>query len=521
MKQYSILAIAGSFALLSSCSLDLDPIAKYSDVTEGVEVNSVFPDKMSIETHLEAMYTGIREGEHFHQDILLLSEIYTDNAYSGNEGGAPPAFDKNDITDMMGKPPLQRDWNRRYNNIGLANKLINNIEYCQDPSVTAEEIASYKAQGLIYRAMLYYDLALYWGCVPIIVIDAGDINADNIAEAYDKYFPKQNTEIEVYRQIEEDLLKAIPDAPVDNSNKMLLSKGFAYALLAHIYCDNTELRDYDKVIEYADKLADLGFDLTDDFGDLFGVQLENPGLPGGPDNLAVDAKARNTKEGIFEIQFTGNTGRGNFNTQIFGLLWDTWTPVTFANWVLPSHDLIDLFEQEPSDIRYAESIHYYGGTQIGFNPPRNWGYTKDKYPHMFKFRSKYNSNIRYRYADILLLKAEACIRKDNPDLTTAAGILDRIRKRAGLPGLSASVKSNREELWKAYKTERRKELVFEGFRKHDLVRWEEFETVMNHFVDTDPYARNTVRFTKVHYKFPIQSSVLTANESLTQLEGYR
>ena len=81
---------------------------------------------------------------------------------------------------------------------------------------------------------------------------ATGINADNIAEAYDKYFPKQNTEIEVYRQIEEDLLKAIPDAPVDNSNKMLLSKGFAYALLAHIYCDNTELRDYDKVIEYAD-----------------------------------------------------------------------------------------------------------------------------------------------------------------------------------------------------------------------------------------------------------------------------
>lgn len=520
MNISKIAALAGGMAILASCSLDLDPIAKYSDVTEGISTDVAFPDKMSIQTHFESMYTGIREGEHFHQDLLLLSEIYTDNAYSGNEGGAPPAFEKNDIADMMVKPPLQRDWVRRYNNIALANKLINNIEYCTDPTITKDEIESYKAQALIYRAMLYYDLAQYWGNVPIVIMDAGDITADNIADAYDKYFPKQNTELEVYQQIEEDLLKALPNAPEDNSNKMLFSKGLAYALLAHIYCDNTELRDYDKVIEYADKVAELGFSLVSDYSELFGVQLANPSLPGGPDNLAIDAKKRNTSEGLLEIQYTGNTGRGNFNIQIFGLNWDTFTPVTFANWVLPSHDLINLFEQEPNDIRYAESIHYYGGTQIGFTAPRDWGYSKDYYPHMFKFRSKYNSNIRYRYADVLLLKAEACIRKSNPDLSTATSILNQIRRRAGLSDLPSSKTSNAASLWEAYKVERRKELCFEGFRKFDLVRWEELETVMNAYNDSDKYARNKDRFTKVHYKFPIQNSVLTSNESLTQIEGY-
>lgn len=520
MKSNKLSAIAGLLSILSSCTLNLDPIAKYSDVTEGVDTTVAFPDRMSIETHFEAMYTGIREGEHFHQDLLLLSEIYTDNAYSGNEGGAPPAFEKNDIADMMVKPPLQRSWNRRYNNIALANTLINNIGYCRDESISAEELASFRAQALIYRAMLYYDLAQYWGSVPIIIMDAGDITADNIADAYDKYFPRQNTELEVYKQIEEDLLKAIPDAPVDNSNKMLMSKALAYTLLAHIYCDNTELRDYDKVIQYADKVAELGFDLVNDFGDLFGVQLEDPTKEGGPDNLAIDAKARNTIEGIMEIQFTGNTGRGNFNNQIFGLIWDTWTPVTYANWVLPSHDLVNLFEQEPDDKRYSESIHYYGGTQLGFIPPRDWGYTTDKYPHMFKFRSKYSSNIRYRYADVLLLKAEACIRKDNPDLQTAKDILNKIRNRASLNDLPSEKTGSVDAIWEAYKIERRKELVFEGFRKNDLVRWEEFETVMNNYIDTDQYARNKDRYTKVHYKFPIQNSVLNSNESLSQIEGY-
>lgn len=520
MNCSKILTVAGVLSILTSCSLDLNPVAKYSDVTEGIDTNVTFPNKMAITTHIESMITGIREGEHFHQDVLLLSEITTDNAYSGNEGGAPPAFEKNDVADMMVKPPLQRDWQRRYNNIGLANKLINNVEHCKDPSLSKEDIASYKAQGLIYRAMLYYDLAQFWGSVPIVVIDAGDITAANIAEAYDKYFPKQNTELEVYRQIEEDLLKAIPDAPVDNGNKMLFSKGLAYALLAHIYCDNTELKDYDKVIDYADKLEELGFGLVDDFSDLFGVKLEKPGMEGGPDNLAVDAKARNTKEGILEIQFTANTGRGNFNSQIFGLLWNTWTPVTFANWVLPTHDIINLFEQEPGDIRYAESIHYYGGTQIGFKAPRDWGYDMDHYPHMFKMRSLFNSNIKYRYADILLLKAEACLLKENPDLKTAADILNKIRHRAGLANLPASVAGSKDALWSQYKIERRKELVFEGFRRNDLVRWKEFETVMNAYVANDKYSRNTVPFTKVHYKFPIQNSVLSSNESLTQIEGY-
>ena len=520
MKKINIIAATGLCSLIASCSLDLNPVAKYSDVTEGIDENIAFPDRMAITTHIEAMNTGIREGEHFHQDLLLLSEIYTDNAYSGNEGGAPPTFETNAVADMMVKPPLQRCWNRRYDNIALANKLINNIDYCKDPSITPAEIASYKAQALIYRAMLYYDLAQYWGSVPIVIMDGADITADNVADAYDKYFPRQNTELEVYKQIEEDLLRAVPDAPVDNSNKMLMSKALAYTLLAHIYCDNTELRDYDKVIEYADKVAELGFDLVNDFSDLFGVKLEDPSREGGPDNLAIDAKARNTVEGILEIQYSGNTGRGNFNSQIFGLLWDTWTPVTFANWVLPSHDLINLFEEEPEDIRYQESIHYYGGTQLGFTPPHDWGYSTDKYPHMFKFRSIYGSNIRYRYADVLLLKAEACIKKDSPDLETAKNILNKIRKRAGLEDLAPEKTASAEAIWEAYKIERRKELVFEGFRKNDLVRWEEFETVMNNYIDTDPYARNTVRYTKTHYKFPIQATVLSSNDSLTQIEGY-
>jgi hypothetical protein len=519
-NKYAFLAVTACL-FLAACTLDYNPVGVYSDVTEGVEAGLAFTDRADVLTHRQSLYLGLKECEHFYQDVLLFSEIHSDNAYSGNEGGAPPGFEKNDVADMMAKPPLQRGWNRRMANIALANKLISNIDNVPDPTLTEEERRQYKAEALIYRAMLYYDMALIWGRVPVVIIEAGDITAANIAEAYDKYFPRQNTEEEVYEQIEEDLLAALPDAPVDNNDKTLCSKGLAYTLLAKIYADNTSLRNYDKVIEYCTAVEDLGFDLVDDFSELFGVTLQDPSNPPSANNVAIDAKRRNTKEGIFEIHFTAAGDRGSFNNQIFGVLLDNFTPVTFANWVLPTHELINLYESESGDRRYPETIVYYSGTQVGFTPPRDWGYDKSvAYPHMYKFRSSFSSNIKYRYADVLLLKAEALILKTNPDLSGAANIINRIRNRAGLNNLSLSATATREAALEAMLTERRKELAFEGHRWNDLVRLEKVEEVLNSYKDTDQYARITDRFTHVHYKFPIQSAVLTANELLTQNEGY-
>jgi hypothetical protein len=520
MKRNNLFLAAGLASLLSSCSLSYDPVGAYSDVTEGTEVGLAFTTKADVLAHRQSMYIALKECEHFYQDVLLFAEIHSDNAYSGNEGGAPPGFEKNDVADMMSKPPLQRGWNRRMTNIALANKLISNIDNVPDEALSGEERSRYKAEALIYRAMLYYDMALLWGRVSVVIMEAGDITAENIAEAYEAYFPKQNTEEEVYRQVEADLLAALPNAPVDNNDKTICSKGLACALLAKVYADNTPFRDYDKVIQYCDQVRDLGFALVADFSDLFGVQLEDPASPPGLTNAAVNAKRRNTEEAIFEVQFSAAGDRGNFNNQIFGLLLDNFTPVTFANWVLPTHELIELYESESGDKRYPETIVYYGGTQLGFTPPRDWGYTTEHYPHMYKFRSSFSSNIKYRYADILLLKAEALILKPNPDIAGAAAIINQIRLRAGLSELPSAAMADRNAALETMLKERRKELAFEGHRWNDLVRLEKVEEVLNSFKDRDQYARITNHFTRTHYKFPIQTGVLNANELLTQNEGY-
>lgn len=68
----------------------------------------------------------------------------------------------------------------------------------------------------------------------------------------------------------------------------MFSKSVARTLLAKIYAEKP-LRDYTKVIQYCDEVKEDGFDLVDDFSDLFGMNA-----------AGTDAKMRNTKESILK-----------------------------------------------------------------------------------------------------------------------------------------------------------------------------------------------------------------------------
>ena len=74
----------------------------------------------------------------------------------------------------------------------------------------------------------------------------------------------------------------------------------------------------------------------------------------------------------------------------------------------------------------------------------------------------------YRYADILLMKAEALSQRSNPDFGQAELLLNELRIRAGMESISASF--TREKFEDAILEERSKELAFEGKRWYDLLR---------------------------------------------------
>ena len=180
----------------------------------------------------------------------------------------------------------------------------------------------------------------------------------------------------------------------------------------------------------------------------------------------------------------------------------------------PSRDLIKCFEDEGDNVHFAQAVVYYPCTWSNYYP-------SDNYPFMYKCRSAYNSLIKYCYADVLLLKAEALILQPTPDLGAAAAIIDRVRDRAGLRPLASSVKGSQESMLNALLKERRLELAFEGQRWFDLVRNDKVEEVMNAVYAKDSGRKTQAyAFNKDSYRLPIPQSVIDTNDKIQQNPGY-
>jgi len=488
---------------LVSCSLNRDPLSDYSDVSQGKTgegTQIVFKDKAEVDNYLAGIYQRMKDRqEHWYLDLLLIGDSHADNAYAGTTGAEVVPFESNGIEGS--NPVVDRDWGRYLEDVGRANRLIIYVDSVADKSLSDTNIKTYKGQAKIFRALAMFDMTRIFGPIPIITTIAPNITGDNVEEVYPQYFPKQSTEEEVYKQIERDLLDGLADAPVNNNaNKTLFTKSVARAMLAKIYAEKP-IRDYAKVIQYVDALAAEGFELNLNYSDLYAMNASN-----------TDLAQRNTKESILETQFT--SGGGNWATWMFGRDLSNYdNNFTWAKWVTPSRDLIQAYTNEADQIRIEQSIVYYTTTWSNYYPSNH-------YPFMFKLRSAFNSIVKLRYADLLLLKAEALIQQGS-NLTAAADIIDKIRTRVKLPKLTAAVRANKDALFEAYLKERRLELAFEGQRWFDLVRLDKVESVMNAVYAKDSGRKAQVYpFTKNSYRLPIPQPKIDQNPNLVQNPGY-
>ncbi|MCS4167581.1 RagB/SusD family nutrient uptake outer membrane protein [Sphingobacterium paramultivorum] len=505
MKKYisNALSLLTGSLFLFSCSLNRDPLSDYSDVSQGkteTGTQVVFKNKAEVETYLAGIYQQMKDRqEHWYLDLLLIGDSHADNSYAGTTGAEVVPFENNSIEGS--NSVVDRDWGRYLEDVGRANRLIIYVDSVADKSVSDTEIRTYKAQAKLFRALAMFDMVRIFGSIPVITTIAPDITGDNVNEVYPQYFPKQATEEEAYKQIEKDLMDGLADAPANNNgNKTLFTKSVARAMLAKIYAEKP-IRDYAKVIQFVDALTGDGFDLNTNYSDLYAMNASS-----------TDLAQRNTKESILEAQFTA--GGGNWATWMFGRDLSNYdNNFTWAKWITPSRDLIQAYTNEGDQIRLGQSIVYYSTTWSNYYPSNH-------YPFMFKLRSAFNSIVKLRYADLLLLKAEALIQQGS-DLSGAADIIDKIRTRVKLPKLSTAIRSNKDALLDAYLKERRLELAFEGQRWFDLVRLDKVESVMNAVYAKDAGRKAQVYpFTKNSYRLPVPQPKIDQNPNLVQNPGY-
>ena len=109
----------------------------------------------------------------------------------------------------------------------------------------------------------------------------------------------------------------------------------------------------------------------------------------------------------------------------------------------------------------------------------------------------------FRYADVLLMKAEALLRKATPDPTGALALVNSIRAKRGVADLGAIDLNSLLD-------ERGREMYWEGWRRNDLIRFGKYLEAWQEKSADNP--RNLL--------FPIPSSQLAVNPNLTQNPGY-
>ncbi len=147
---------------------------------------------------------------------------------------------------------------------------------------------------------------------------------------------------------------------------------------------------------------------------------------------------------------------------------------------------------------------FFGGSSQGGTTSRPWLGNKFWCPGMFNNKDSNNYRL-FRFADVLLMKAEALARLGDGD--QACKYLNITRTRAGLAPLTyAGMMNSEDALMEEIRRERAKELFGEFTRKYDLVRWGIWYERTKAYNDSK-YLQNNIR--PCHRYWPIPADQVT------------
>lgn len=378
-------------------------------------------------------------------------------------------------------------FNYLYVSVGEANRTIGKADSSSaGGSLSQASINLARAKAKFIRAHAYSYLVNLWGEVPLILTT----NASQADQTTRKSID------DVYTQIVKDFTEAeaggLPDFDAIRSNP---SRGAANALLARAYLawaskplSQTEVAaiaggkadpgaaswdaaKLQKAVEYADKVINSGnYKLEDNFEANFGVAAEDK-----------------SPEHIFTIHHDGDglgDAQGNHQTHC---------PFTFRfdlyqdNHIGPADvTLVNRFDDKDKRKHYSLFTKLYNQDEATVTPAtKTSDYKEYDYvfpvtsPRIGKFvhrDSRFTdvapgseagqpnniNRIEIRYAEVLLIKAEALLKLGKA--TEAAQVLNQLRRRAGLEEYTTLTQDELEKEWYL-------ELFFEQRHWSNLVRW--------------------------------------------------
>ena len=443
---------------------------------------------------------------------------------------------------------LYDTWKYIYKVIVLANKSLDIIS-SKSGLLSAAQQQEYRAEVRAIRAMFYYYAMDMFGRVPLV------LSTDE--QRYSSLFQGQTDRSSVFHFIFQELQQVLPSLPDQHSNKegnyygritqpvvnFLLAK---LALNAEIYMyddwtqgyanrpkgsdihfsvpasdasshgGDKELNAWETCIYYCDKLAEEGYVLESD--DAFNFSTHN----------------ETSKENIFTIPMDKNIYTNQFHylfrsyhyTHGGALGWGSENGTCATISTMKANHYGEADEDARCKMNFVAGVVKVDGHELLMDNGKpleyqpfevaqnltNSKFVKTAGARMAKYevdRTSYmdgklqsNDIVLFRYADALLMKAEAKVRNgENGDEE-----LNRIRARVGMPYRKATLDNILEE--------RLLELVWEGWRRQDLIRFGKFTGAYDL---RTPLQGESSGYTTV---FPIPQKCIDLNSELVQNKGY-
>lgn len=453
MKRLKSLYLLASLALFS-CS---DFLEKEPEVTIDAETVD-FNELNNMYQPVSGVYSWLRqEGTHWAVYALTISR--DDDVDPGTQGDLWKRYNiyNYDASAWFWNEPFSVLY---YRLIKYCNTALEDLQKFQGncSGETLKKNLSYQGEVRILRAYSYYRLVQLFGAVPILESNTQtDLRRRSVNSVYDYALADLEFAMENSYRIR----------PNQMEHMGAVSAYTAEMLAAKIYQNQNK---HEKVYELTkDIIQKGGFSLYPDFKELFKI----------PGKLC--------DESLFEIQTTDfGTGSGDVvetnswflfqgpanNGNISGWGWISPTE-SFRNWAADRGETL----RAQTSFLYADSTTEWGdylrasqGTETGcYN-----GKAYTPFCQLTEGRTAYgcNNNVRvFRYADVLLMYAEACLRT-NKDTKDALDKFNMVRERAEMPTLANITVDDVLD-------ERRMELCMEwGERFNDLVRTGKAEAVL-------------------------------------------
>lgn len=442
MKKILVLASLATL-LMTSCGdsfFDLEPASS-------VTIDKVYKTASDYNVAVIGCYAKLQSQVNFYTECC---EYRSDNLSLGAPtAGTQDRYDIDHFTEKPSNGILSSYWANFNNNVYRCNLLLDQI----DGANFAENLKKqYKGEAMFIRALNYFNMYRIWGGVPATKHVVSAAEALKVARYSDE---------QMFDLIAGDLKEIVDNnylpETYSSADMGKATSGAAKALLGKVYLT------FHKWTEAKDILSQLigKYQLVSPIAQVFNV-----------DN-------KNNNEIIFAV---------HFNKEIEGEGHSYWYNLTNAS--DDTNQTSSLLNTFPTGDARKDLITY---VQVEKNVRLMNKFYDTKSP---TFKTVGNDQILLRYADVLLMYAEALneIQYDASEGSLALKYLNAVRQRAGISNLTAKQLPTQEKFRKGILVERQREFPYEGQRWFDLVRMGFAKSVM---------AENGVEIKDYQLLFPI------------------